>query len=360
MSDDDMDLDDMLSGISGDGPDDFWGDDDRDPDPVGDLPDDFTLPDPPADPIPDEDLIIDPEPGGPTDDHPDADRETLSDEDFGALAEMVSMSSTEDDYPSTGLREVPPVDHPADDPDPDAMSAFLENEIIGIRLASERQARSDDSDNVLAKQISTNARRRSIRNLPEGISMIELSDEEPDPQTVRTGDEKRLRWMAIASLCVIASVVASVAVAMMFRPEIPAPQVAYGQGQNVGGGAVIDRDAAAAGSPGTGSDLTTGNSGGGSDAVVPDGGHRVTYKVRAEGDITSASATYVDASGLPVQETGISLPWEITVGARASVTPNFAVAARGFGTLTCQVTSDGETVAEKTATGESPTVNCTG
>lgn len=355
--DDDMDLDDMLSGIADDGPDDFWGTEQEDTDPLSDdLPEEFTLPDPPAEEIPDEELMIGSVPDTPTVDDPDSERETLSDEDFGALAEMVAMNSTEDDYPSTDLRQVPPPE-PSDDPDPDAMSALLENDILGIRLASERQERVDDSERVLAKQISTNARGFSIHRTPVGISMISRSDEKPDPEIVRTGDEKRLKWLAVASLCVIASVVASVVVAMTFRPEIPSPQIAYGQSQNIGGGTVIDRNAAPAGDPG--GDATGGGQSSGENAVVPDGGSRVKYSVRAEGEISSASATYIDASGLPVQETGISLPWEITIGARASVTPNFAVAARGFGTLTCEVTSDGETVATKTATGESPTVNCT-
>lgn len=320
--------------------------------------DDFAPVDPPDTPITSEDPLVDPDVAGTDVSPPDTLRETLTDEDFGALSEMVAMGSTSDDYPAVDLKEVPPLDSHTDDVDPDEMSAFIENEIISIRMASERQARADDSDNVLAKQISTNARGRSIQNLPTGISMIELNEEKPDPQVVRAGDEKRLKWMAIAAMCIVFSVVASVSVALMVRPEIPTPNIAYGQGQNVGGGSVIDRNAAPAGAPGE--NPTGGSSSTGSEPVIPDGGSRVTYKVKAEGDITSASATYVDASGLPVQETGISLPWEITVGARASVTPNFAVAARGFGTLTCEVTSDGETIAEKTSTGESPTVNCTG
>lgn len=309
-------------------------------------------------PLDDDDLMAHLGVPAPDEDHLDDTRAPLTDEDFGALSEMVSMDATADDYPTMGLREMPPLDPPSDDVDPDEVSAFIERDLVSIRLAAERQAQLDDSDNVLLKQMSTNARGRSIQNLPTGISMIELNDDLEDPEVTRAGDEKRLKWMAIAAMSIVVSVVASVSVALMVRPEIPAPIVAYGQGQSVGGGEVIDRNAAPAGAPGENSMSRSGSSG--SEAVVPDGGSRITYKVKSEGDIASASATYVDASGLPVQETGISLPWEITVGAKASVTPNFAVAARGFGTLTCEVTSDGKVVAEKTSTGESPTVNCTG
>lgn len=94
------------------------------------------------------------------------------------------------------------------------------------------------------------------------------------------------------------------------------------------------------------------------EVVIPEGGKRIEYLVRADRGIAAASTRYVNGSGGADPEDGISLPWTKVVGMKKDVTPLFKVSTTGDGTITCEIKENGHTIAQQTVSGNNPTVEC--
>lgn len=114
-------------------------------------------------------------------------------------------------------------------------------------------------------------------------------------------------------------------------------------------------------SSGDGASNDNSNSGGNNSEVeVPKGGSKIKYSVSAEGGISQTAISWIDGDGNQAQDAGASVPWSKTVGMDKGKTSAVAINTSGNGSIKCSIYKNGKLVARDSASGDSPTIQCTG
>lgn len=236
-------------------------------------------------------------------------------------------------------------------------------DIDSLVMIASQEEDDDSHTNALRSQLNLNRQNSVKTDAPYDTHLID--DPVPDYGTMREvedgpGDSANTRHMMFLSIaviiCVIGMIVMSVMMfAFMSKPEptsLGNTPVTVGQGDPIDDITSGDNSS----SDNSDSDSNSGNN----DSFSSDDSqsNRMVYEVEAEGDIQAASVSYIGAAGAAQQETGITLPWTKSMKSSKSVSPHMAVSSTGRGTLTCTITKDGEEISTKTASGESPSVEC--
>ena len=259
-------------------------------------------------------------------------------------------------------------------------SASNINELLSVTRETEDEP-DDEEMEAIRRQISANRKRSGRHSGPKDIFLIDDANydfEDEERQNAVAGDESSIKKMFYASIVMLASCVVLVVLAIGVlvnsgKTDNKPPQqdvVASGNGIDEIINAVGGENQGNSGNSGDSGDSKEDNQNGdseGSDSSSDDSSDKkseesdknsVIYEVKAEGDIKSASVSYINGVGSAEQKTGATLPWTESVDADKSITPHMAVATSGRGTITCTIIKDGETIAEKTSSGDSPGVEC--
>ncbi|GAB3945439.1 hypothetical protein [Corynebacterium tapiri] len=86
--------------------------------------------------------------------------------------------------------------------------------------------------------------------------------------------------------------------------------------------------------------------------------HTVTYRI--QGDAQDATVTYSSDEMETAQDTGVQAGWEKEVKVKGFWSPHFTASngMNDYGTITCQILSDGNVIAENTGSGQFASVTC--
>lgn len=236
---------------------------------------------------------------------------------------------------------------------------YSDLDLASLSSFSDRDDSYQDIDDIIAQQSYENIRaNQAIGNAPGAINLI--PDASPDTKKKPNddpGDNKWMKAMLFLALAFILVLVSGIIFGAWYKPEDNTGNVNLSGPVTIAEGEIID--------PSNPPTTTDGTSGGSSDRVsdddirVPEGGSIVRYRIEVEGEVNAASVAYIDGSGDQESETGItSFPWEEALGMRDSTNPQIAINSSGYGTVTCIITQDGDEVAEKTVSGENPSVEC--
>lgn len=315
------------------------------------------------------------------DDHPIASppQREVNEERASWFEDIAHQEPDHDDEPTEDTTYTPPVRRKP-------QSASNINELLASTKAEDEVLGDEDFESV-QRQIRSNKRRAGgSKKLPEELYLLDEPDDSVFDDKIihaNAGDEKEMRALLYVTAGIFSLVI--VVLALIFTMLISnstdnAVAQSSQNGQTVASGIPIDElinsssngnshDANKTNTPGNSNDSSSesstspsdsndNNYSGNSQSNESSNKSSVIYEIKAEGDIRTASVSYINGIGSAEQDTGIVIPWKVSVDAEKSVTPHMAVASSGRGTLTCSILKDGNKVDENTSSGESPTVEC--
>lgn len=215
---------------------------------------------------------------------------------------------------------------------------------------------SEDDRNALVEQSMINRQSRGYIDLPPDVSMIDdpMEEDEKPPRT-RAADSKSimnslLAAIVVATLVICGIILFSISNMSNNNDELSAPpgNNPSGIGSPIGQGEQDDTQSDTELPP----DRNT------QDVDVPSGGSLVKYEISTQGDISEVSLSYVDANGEPKSLNGVALPWSESVGMQEGIKPIVKVNTRGYGTVVCTISVDGEQDSRDSQAGDSPSASC--
>lgn len=270
-----------------------------------------------------------------------------SSQDITDDSDFLNFSQEEFDEPK--IDDVEGIDT-RQDPDVDILFAILKEE-------NNKSLVEENDEEKIQEQILTNKQLgNDPTKLPNNIGLIDSPIEiTPDMYPSDPEDEKDNRRL----LSLAASIIAIIASAAILIPLIMGgneqPQTTA-RGNDVGNGSLIDNSLNVSGNN---NQESQNNSNPDEEIDVPSGGKEVLYELISEDDsFTGISATWVKEGKTTESASNISSPWRRSVGIEKDSTPILRANTTGFGTITCRIVIDGQTVSEDTVSGEDPQVGC--
>lgn len=224
-----------------------------------------------------------------------------------------------------------------------------------LKELSSREDVSEDVDDIIQKQLETN---RNINlNRKSNHIAVNLLDEQQEEQQFddKAGDEKRLRIITFGGVgLAIFSVLALFTIPAMMSHNNQ--EVAENKPQDLNIGEIIGENNNANNTDNSNTDTNSTDSS--EEVDIPEDGKKISYEITTSGDIQSASVAWVNGVGEAEDKTGVSIPWNLTVGAKKNVNPVLAASTNGEGTVTCTIKEDDKEIATKSSSGKSPEVTC--
>lgn len=224
-----------------------------------------------------------------------------------------------------------------------------------LKELSSREDVSEDVDDIIQKQLETN---RNINlNKQSNHIAVNLLDIQEEQQYFnnKAGDEKRIKMISFTVLGVLVfSVLALFIIPIMTTNK---QEVAENKPQNLNIGEIIGESNDANNNVEE-NDTNSNNPSASEEVEVPEDGKKIDYEITTSGDIQSASVAWVNGAGEAEDQTGVSIPWTLSVGAEKNVNPILAASTNGEGTVTCTIKEDGKEIATKSSSGKSPEVTC--